>query len=248
MARQSRLPPFLLTRPEAQGARFAEALRQRFGEGIKIIASPLLAPRFLTPQITGGPFNALIFTSETGVQAYGRLSADPALAGVTRCWCVGDRTAEAARALGLWARSAQGDAAALARAILAERQPGPLLHLRGAEVRGDLAKLLISAGTETISVIVYSQEPRPLTAEATVVLQGFGPVIVPLFSPRTAQLLKVQLRQLSAKAPLWIAALSPSVAEAFAPDGAALLAVASRPDALGMLEALESLIAAAGDA
>src|SRR5690606_9859177 len=74
MASQSR-QPFLLTRPARQGARFAAALRQRFGEGIRLVTSPLLAPLFLRPELPAGAAT-LIFTSETGVEAFRRISAE----------------------------------------------------------------------------------------------------------------------------------------------------------------------------
>lgn len=245
-----------MTRPAAQSALFADALRERFGAAVDILASPLLAPRFFAPQIEGAPIKApikaLIFSSQTGVQGYARLSGQAALAEVTRCWCVGDRTAQAARGLGLQALSAQGDVEALAGAILAAGETGPLLYLHGRETRGDLAKTLCDAGVKTVSAVVYAQEPQSLTSEACALLQGRAPVIVPLFSPRTAQLFQAELVRIAAQssllAPLWLAALSPAVAAALAPLQAARLVVAGRPDTAAMLGALTQLIAAGGDA
>ncbi len=86
----------LLTRPAAQNARFAAQVTARFGPGVRFVDSPLLAPRFLDPTLPAGPFDAVVFTSETGVAGYRRLTAEQALP----AWCVGPRTAEAARAAG----------------------------------------------------------------------------------------------------------------------------------------------------
>ena len=115
MIRQSRAPTpaVLLTRPQAQGARFAAALAEALGE-VRIVTSPLMAPEFLSPRIEARP-EALVFTSETGVEAFRRLET-PALRGVARAWCVGNRTAQAARAAGLRPQSADGDAEALVAA------------------------------------------------------------------------------------------------------------------------------------
>ncbi|TKA93937.1 uroporphyrinogen-III synthase, partial [Cereibacter changlensis] len=121
MASQSR-QPFLLTRPARQGARFAAALRQRFGEGIRLVTSPLLAPLFLRPELPAGAAT-LIFTSETGVEAFRRISAEQPQAAHS-AWCVGERTAEVARAAGLSTRSADGDAEALVAQILAAGEAG----------------------------------------------------------------------------------------------------------------------------
>jgi len=248
MARQSRLPPFLLTRPAAQGDRFARALRARFGAGIEIIDSPLLAPEFLSPVLPARRFQALIFTSQTGVEAYRRIAADPALVGVRQAWCVGDRTAAAAREAGLATLSAQGDAAALAQAIASARPPGPLLHLRGQEVRGDLAASLESAGIETYSVIVYAQAPQPLTAPAMAALQTDVALLVPLFSPRTAALFAAATRQIDLRARLWLASLSPAVAAATGDLPCAGHVIAARPDAAAMITSLAGLIDAAAQA
>ena len=51
MATQSRADPvpLLLTRPTAQGADFAQRIAQRFGDKVKVIKTPLLTPRFLSP-------------------------------------------------------------------------------------------------------------------------------------------------------------------------------------------------------
>ncbi|MDP3961650.1 MAG: uroporphyrinogen-III synthase [Pseudorhodobacter sp.] len=248
MARQSRLPPFLLTRPEAQGDRFASALRARFGVGIEIIDSPLLAPQFLTPVLPERRFQTLIFTSQTGVAAYRRIAADPALSEARQAWCVGDRTAQAARDAGLTPLSAQGDAAALAQAITAAHPAGPLLHLRGQEVRADLASSLESAGIETYSTIVYAQAPQPLTARATALLQAGGDVLVPLFSPRTAALFAAATRRIDLHARLWLASLSPAVATAAAGLPIAGHVIAARPDAAAMIASLAGLIDAAAQA
>lgn len=248
MARQSRLPPFLLTRPAAQGDRFASALRARFGAEIEIIDSPLLAPEFLTPVLPARRFQALIFTSQTGVEAYRRIAADPALPEVLQAWCVGDRTAQAARDAGLEPLSAQGDAAALVQAITSARPPGPLLHLRGQEVRGDLASSLESAGIETYSAIVYTQAPQPLTAPAMAALQADVALLVPLFSPRTAALFAAATRQIDLRARLWLASLSPAVATAAGDLPCAGHVIAARPDAAAMIASLAGLIDAAAQA
>jgi uroporphyrinogen-III synthase len=242
MARQSRpavMPPFLLTRPNAQGDRFADALRARFGPDLRIVTSPLMVRHDLTPALPDD-VAGLIFTSETGVAALGRLRPAEGLP----AWCVGDRTAQAARQAGYEARSAAGDATALVALILAEAPPGPLLHARGEDSRGAVAERLTAAGIPTTEALVYAQRPKPLTAEARRLLEGADAVILPLFSPRTALLLAAELAAGPALAPLWIVALSPAVAEAAAPLAPARHAVAATPDAVALLDAAEALIAA----
>jgi uroporphyrinogen-III synthase len=232
MARQSR-PTVLLTRPLAQGARFAAAVAQRFPD-LPIVSAPLLAPVFLSPPLPPVEFAGLILTSETGAQGARRFLAD-GVALPKRAWCVGDQTAAAATAAGFDAESARGDAAALVALIKAQKARPPLLHLRGRDSRGDIADTLNSAGIETHSAIVYAQEPCDLTPQAQAILAGDAPVIVPLFSPRTAALFAAVP---DLNAPLWVVALSPTVAQALANLPVARLVTATKPDAAAMITAM----------
>lgn len=236
MTPQSRAIPVILTRPAAQGDRFAADLRARFGDAVEVILSPLIAPVFPAVTLPNGDFGAVILTSETGAHAAARLPGVPRLA-----WCVGDRTAEAARALGFEAQSAAGDADALVAAVLASGAGSPLIHLRGRDSRGEVAARLTAAGLPTAEAIVYVQEAQPLTAAARAVLHGKDPVIVPLFSPRTAQLFAAT----QPTAPSYVAALSPAVAAGLGELPRQKVIVADRPEAAALLQALVPLIAAA---
>lgn len=233
MAAQS----FLLTRPAAASARFATALRQAFGDGIDVVISPLMAPAFMTPPLPKGPFDAVILTSETGAEAARRISAERGGVPVT-AYCVGDRTAQVAAEAGFVPISAGGDADALVALIRATAPDARLLHLRGADSRGDVAEKLCSGGTETQEAVVYAQIPCPLVPAAARLLAAAQPVIVPLFSPRSADLLAGTG---PIRAPLWIAALSPAVAARATALHPERLEIAAHPEAEALLRAVECL-------
>ena len=231
MARQSQ-PIILLTRPLAQSQRFADQI------GGALI-SPLMRPEFLSPELPLGDFAAIVLTSETGAGAAGRISAAGA-ALPKLAFCVGNRTAEMARAAGFTASSAAGAADDLLAHIIAGRPAGRLLLLQGQHSVGDLEQRLVSARIETVSRIVYRQIAQKLTEEAIAVLQDVRPVILPIFSPRSAKLLADELRRIAAKAPIWLAALSPAVAEAF--DFPTVFAeIATYPDSAAMLRTVQVL-------
>jgi uroporphyrinogen-III synthase len=250
MARQSQATvgrasvPVLLTRPRAQSLRLAEVLRIRFGARVTPILSPLLEPEFQSPPLPQRPFAAVIFTSETAVHAAFGLRQARAVLPETAI-CVGDRTAEVARECGFLARSAAGDADALVALILSDHSQPPLLYLHGKETRGNVAERLNSAGLETVSVQLYHQIPQPLSDEALAVLAKSGPVIAPLFSPRTAQFLAAALPT-AMQARLGIVALSKAVAEAARGISAESVSIAQRPDTDAMLEAIADVLGGHG--
>jgi uroporphyrinogen-III synthase len=238
MTPQHHVLPVLLTRPAAQADRFAAELVTRFADGILPVSTPLLTPVFLSPSLPDGPFSALILTSETGLAGAVRLREAGARL-PRRAFCVGDRTAATAQAAGFEAVSAAGNAEALISLILSSGESGPFLHMRGKEARGDIVPRLVAKGQRAEAAVVYAQQPLALTAQAREVLAGDGPVLVPLFSPRTAQIL---CEQGPFKAPLWVVAISPAAAREALPLNAERLVVAERPDAAAMLDAAGRLI------
>ncbi len=242
MARQSRVPCLLLTRPAPQSQRFAQEIRARLG-AVPVVISPLMTTVFHRPDLPDLPFRAVILTSETGVKATSQLHAAlPALA-----FCVGNRTAAAATAAGFDARSADGDVHALAAMILASGVAGPLLHLRGEDSAGNLAETLTKGGIETYSTIIYTQAPCPLTDQALALFGQDTPVLAPVFSPRSARLLVAALPP-TRVAPVWVAAISPAAAEAARALSPARLVTAAHPDGENMLHAVADLYSLPGTA
>ncbi|KAA0913269.1 uroporphyrinogen-III synthase [Aquicoccus porphyridii] len=231
-------PVILLTRPAAAARRFADALRARLGE-VRIVQSPLLRIEWVMADLPGG---VAIFTSPRGVEGFLRAGGHAGRA----CWCVGDATAEAAAEAGFAPRSASGDAKALIAAILESGETGPFVHLRGKHAIADLAAILTKAGRETRAVVVYDQVTQPLGPEAQSLLQGEAPVVVPLFSPRTARQFAGECPvNRATRAPLFIAAMSGAVRDALGDVGASELSIAARPDGQAMVETVQGLFDAA---
>lgn len=225
----------LLTRPRAQSERFARLCGQTLGAGIRITISPVLEITPLAVPLDLAGVKGLIFTSENGVRIFAARSPERRLP----VWCVGSRTAEVARALGFAASEGPGDAAALI-AHLADVQPeGPLLHLHGAHVTGDLAARLSGLGLPVRGLAIYDQTEQPLSDPALALLADPRPVLVPVFSPRTALLLNPALGK--ARAILHIAAISPAVVKCLQVQSDTRIEVAAHPDGTSMLAALSRL-------
>jgi uroporphyrinogen-III synthase len=127
--------------------------------------------------------------------------------------------------------------------VIASGERGPFLHARGREARGEVAARLRAAGIGCVEAVVYDQVALPLSAEAQALLAGDAPVLVPLFSPMSAARLAAALAGIPLRAPLLVAAMSPAVSAAWTGPAPLGLAVARRPDAPAMLDALKGLTA-----
>lgn len=224
-------PALLLTRPRADAQAFLADLRRIATPG-EVVISPVLriVPTGARPDLAGGP--ALILTSANGARCY---HGPPGL----RAFCVGQKTTEAARAAGLRAEMAGETADQLVAHLTAQRPAGRLLHLRGAHARGNVAARLARAGLPTEETIVYDQQACGFTREALVLLDQTRPVVLPLFSPRSAEIVAGQA---GARAPLWIVALSPAVARCVSPLTPERLLVAARPDRAAICAAVAGVL------
>ena len=221
-------PRLLLTRPVAASQRFLAALEAMTGAPIPALLTPVMEIHPVEVTLSSMPA-ALVLTSENGAIRAGELGL-PRL----EAWCVGARTAAVARDKGFRALEAGPDAEALLATLLTRRPPGLILHLRGEHARGDLAVRLREAGLDASEVVAYRQVALPPPRKAQEVLAGPGPLVVPLFSPRSAVLLSGWAPQ----APLHVVAISEAVADAAAqrlrPVG---LDIAAAPSGVAMVAA-----------
>lgn len=223
--------PVLLTRPARSNLEFGEALRARLGT-IEIVDSPLIEIVAVEPEAWPGSRDALVFTSRHGVEALA--ARQPG--GGRRAYCVGRRTAEAARDAGFDAVAGEGDVARLPELIAPEAPPA-LWYVHGVHRRGDLAAALAFVGLTCRSIAVYDQRETALTQQATQRLAAGEEMVAPLFSPRTAALLAAATKNIGAN--LRVVALSDAVAGEW--PGPAV--VAARPEAEKLLDAVERALA-----
>ncbi|MBW7922256.1 MAG: uroporphyrinogen-III synthase [Rubellimicrobium sp.] len=225
-------PVLLLTRPAPAAERFMAELGDV--AGIEVIRSPVIRIAQLDVALPDIHPAALILTSENGVQAAARLGLAPLPAFV-----VGPRTEAVARASGFDPAPPVPDAKALYAHLLALRPAGPLLHVRGEHASGRVGPRLTEAGVPVVELIAYAQHALPPSDAARAVLAGARPVVLPLFSPRSAALVAGWGRPV---APLHVAAISDAAAAKAAPLAPRSVAVAATPDGPGMVAATRRAI------
>ncbi len=173
----------LITRPRDDSATLARMLRER---GIDAVIEPLIeiVPRPAALEIRG--VQAVLLTSANGARA---------LAGVTgerriKVLAVGDATAAEAAALGFTdVEAAEGDVTALAALARRRLDPrgGPLVHVGGSAVAGDLAGVLAGHGFSVRRETLYEARTVAAFQPATAAMLRAGQIDgVVFFSPRTA--------------------------------------------------------------
>ena len=223
----------VLTRPQADSERFLAAVEAEFGP-VKSVISPVIEVVSLPVDLPS--YDEVILTSANGVAEAKRLGVKAG----TRAWCVGQRTAKLALEAGLEPISADGDADDLVELILSQTT-ATLCHIRGVYSRGQVAARLIAQGRVCKEAIAYDQRDIPPTEAALHALAGTDPIVLPLFSPRSALLIPAVQQ-----APVHVIAMSSAVAAEVADLGADTVTIAENPNFEAMLAAtcrrLDSLL------
>ncbi|MEL6840706.1 MAG: uroporphyrinogen-III synthase [Pseudomonadota bacterium] len=228
-------PTLILTRPTQQGQGFADAVLAQWTGSLDIVQSPLLAVVFGPVSEDLRTVTDLVFTSANGVAAAKGL----ALPRAQTAWCVGAKTAAAAQAAGFTPVVGPGDAAGLVGAIIKAMPQGRFAHIRGRHARGNVSNLLTSAGISCRDIVAYDQKACALTEDANARLARDAPVVMPLFSPRTVDILADQA---PFTAPIHAAMMSEAVADAARPLHLRSVTIAEQPDEDAMLAATLTLL------
>lgn len=197
--------------------------------GVEIVQSPVIGIEQLDPPRPEITPRALILTSENGAEAASRLGLAPLPAHV-----VGPRTFEVARSFGFDPAPPVPDAKTLLAHLLDLRPEGPLLHVHGEHASGDVAPQLNEAGIPVVELVAYAQHALGPNDDALAALQGDRPVVLPLFSPRSASLVAAWSEP---RAPLHVVAISEAAAAKAEGLGARSMVIADTPDGPGMAAA-----------
>ena len=220
-------PTVILTRPAAQAARFADALKEA-GVEVPILLAPLMDIVPVAPDMRFDDVAHIILTSANGVDQAARL----ALPASVVAWCVGTQTARAAQALGFDVRNARGTSKELIALIKNASPTGKMVHLRGAHARGEIAKTLRAAGCDVVDCITYEQVRLPPSEALRATLGRIDSCVVPLFSPRSARIFaEITPRQ----AALHHVAISEATLQATAKGPMDKVFLAPQPDQSGMI-------------
>jgi uroporphyrinogen-III synthase len=185
----------VLTRPDPDNDALSGALSTH---GIACLVAPMLTIEATEAAALGEALaeaQAILATSANGVRALAAATEGRDLPLIA----VGDATADAARQAGFaQVPSADGDSAALAVLAEAELDPkaGPLVHVAGRHVAGDLDTILAAAGFDYRRIEVYDAvATTTLPSALSEALRGASVDSVAFFSPRTAATFTALVRE-----------------------------------------------------
>jgi uroporphyrinogen-III synthase len=223
-----------LTRPQADGARTAEALRAR---GHDVLLAPLMRVEPIAANLAGA-WSAVAITSGNALVA---------LAGASQLlmlpvFAVGARSAEAARKAGFaQVISADGDARDLARLIAEQHRDGPLLYLAGEDRAADLVGDLARHGITAEMRVVYRAVTAPFPPALIAAVRDKTVDAVMHYSKRSAENFISGARAAGVDAEALAIphlCLSAQVATPLQAAGAARVVVAKHPDEVSLIELL----------
>lgn len=246
-------PLVLVTRPEPDATTTAMRLRE---DGYRALSDPVLNIVF-NGNLTGHDVEnaqALLITSANGARAGAvalSKNSDRSTESIFRMpvFAVGIASADAARAVGFTSvEHAGGDVDGLAALVGARlsADAGPLIHIAGRNIAGDLAGALKLAGFETKRVVLYEAAASSgLAPETTAALSANEVAAALFYSPRSAHIFSELVAAAgigSALSNVSGVCLSHRVAETLAPLNFSQLRIANRPDETALMVALKDVL------
>jgi len=235
-------PLALLTRPRPDSEALAALLNKR---GVGSLIEPVIEILPLSgaklPELND--IQALLITSANGVRALVALLAPPPEARHIPLLVVGPASAEAALKSGFTnVQTAGGNVTALAALVRERLDPaaGPILHITGSKVAGDLASELQKSGFELRRQILYEGRQSVALSHAAHEALRRGKInMVLFFSPRSAHAFVTLVRAASLESTLARSAaicLSANVAEAAEAAVWRRIRTARKPEQAALLE------------
>lgn len=231
----------LVTRPIVDAQPLAGALAAR---GFAVIIEPLLEIVPVTgPVLSFADLQGVLATSANGVRA---LAANTPRRDLP-LWAVGEASAREALRLGFTrVEEAGGDVDALADLVAAQADPagGPLLHVCGHHVAGDLAGRLGTRGFTVRRAVLYeARAAQALSPDLRGFLAARQIDVAFFFSPRTARTFVTLVEAAGLESvcdAITAYALSPAVARVLDPLAWRTMWVAARPTQEALLAALDA--------
>lgn len=222
----------LLTRPEGGNERFCLNIEHRLGQ-CEILDSPLQKIEFLETLIEVKEESILIFTSINGLRASEKYNLRN-----KKCFVVGENTRKIATSAGYEVLASSSDQENLLKLIKLKNPTESMVHIRGKYVAGNLCDSLKNNGFSCFEITGYNQQPLKIKKQIFHKVKSGRPVILPIFSPRSAKLLLNELDLTG----FHVAAMSEAVSKELGSVDLAELIISEKPDLTSMQEATLAIL------
>jgi uroporphyrinogen-III synthase len=220
----------LISRPEADSNLLASSLR-RLEPSIDCLIAPAIEIAPLDIETVHQKIDLVNLTSRHAAAAAAKFYPN------VKTICVGRSTAQRAEELGLHAISTDGTSEEILSLIKTMRV-GRVLHLRGQHSRGNIAERLADFGIQAFQQISYEQHAQPFTPQVTHKLQEIPKLLIPIYSPRTSQIIAQNLAEYMGA--LTMIAISTEAADAWTGSKPDRVIIAQKPNATAMFAAITS--------
>ena len=222
----------LLTRPLDGNERFCLKIKHLLYK-CEILDSPIQKIEFLPGLNKINKNEVLIFTSVNGLRAAEKHNLTN-----NRCFVVGKNTKKIAVSFGYEVLGFSKDQENLLKLIKSKKPTESMVHIRGKHTVGNLCASLKKSEFICLEIIGYNQEPLKIKKQNLRKIQSGRPVILPIFSSRSAKLLRSNIDLTGFN----VVAISEAVAQILTGVELGELVISKKPNLNSMQEATLAIL------
>jgi len=222
----------LLTRPLGGNERFCLKIKHLL-YSCEILDNPIQKIDFLPSLGKVNKNSVLIFTSANGLRAAKKHNLIN-----KKCFVVGANTKKIAVSFGYDVLGFSKDQENLLKLIKSKKPTESMVHIRGKHTVGNLCDALKRNQFSCLDIIGYNQEPLKIKKQNLQKIHSGRPVILPIFSSRSAELLQSNLDLTGFN----VIAISEAVAKIITGVELGELVISKKPDLNSMQEATLAIL------
>ena len=222
----------LLTRPLGGNERFCLKIKHLL-YSCEILDNPIQRIDFLPSLSKVNKNSLLIFTSANGLRAAKKHNLIN-----KKCFVVGANTKKIAVSFGYDVLGFSKDQENLLKLIKSKKPTESMVHIRGKHTVGNLCDALKRNQFSCLDIIGYNQEPLKIKKQNLQKIHSGRPVILPIFSSRSAELLQSNLDLTGFN----VIAISEAVAKIVTGVELGELVISKKPDLNSMQEATLAIL------
>ena len=222
----------LLTRPLGGNERFCLKIKHLL-YSCEILDNPIQKIDFLPSLSKVNKNSVLIFTSANGLRAAKKHNLSN-----KKCFVVGANTKKIAVSFGYDVLGFSKDQENLLKLIKSKKPTESMVHIRGKHTVGNLCDALKRNQFSCLDIIGYNQEPLKIKKQNLQKIHSGRPVILPIFSSRSAELLQSNLDLTGFN----VIAISEAVAKIVTGVELGELVISKKPDLNSMQEATLAIL------